>query len=71
MSPIAFCGSSEAEGERGMAEEQRDLEGSPGITVKETIVPSPLKKQKDTMVQVDLLLALGCMSGLNSAGNTV
>ena len=46
---------SEADGVRWMAQEPRDLAGSPGITVKETIVPSPLKKQKETVVQVNLL----------------
>ena len=46
---------SEADGERWIAEAQRDLVRSPDISVKETIVPSPLKRQKDTMVQVDLL----------------
>jgi len=43
------------DGERWMAEEPPDLMGSPGIEVKETIVPSPLKKRKVDLVQGDLL----------------
>ncbi len=46
---------SEEDGERWMAEEPKELAWSPGIEVKETIVPSPLKKRNDKLIQDELL----------------
>ncbi len=46
---------SQQDGERWMAEEPASVAWSPGIEVKESIVPSPLKKSKETLVQEHLL----------------
>jgi len=43
------------DGERWMEQEPVGLVGSPGLVVKETIVPSPLKRRQDQLVQGNLL----------------
>ncbi len=42
------------DGARWMAGASGDLTGTPGIEVTDNIVPSPLKKHKDTLIQTDL-----------------
>lgn len=43
------------DGEKWIQEEPEALDWSPGVEVKQSIVPSPLKKRPETMVQTNLL----------------